>query len=134
METYKTEKTLSLVGAIIGSVAFVVMLIWGIAATFVGAAFLAYSGYGGGLIAAAIIAIILAAISVIFGFIATGKLKKGIKKGGIFAIIAAGLALIACIVGIVSAAGWMLFPSIALYLTAGIMVLAKKTPAEAPPA
>jgi uncharacterized membrane protein len=70
-------------------------------------------------------------VSFILGYVATGKLKKGEKSGGIMAIVAAALALVACIVGFIFAAGWTLIASFALYLTAGIMVLAKKaTPAE----
>lgn len=129
METYKTEKTLSLVGAIIGIVAFIVILIVGIFFGIVGAL-----GGSGGLVASVTISVLLALVSLVLGFIASGKLKKGDKSGGKIAIVAGALALIACIVGFLFAAGWMLFPSIVLYLTAGIMVLAKKTPAEIPPA
>ena len=128
METYKTEKVLSLDGAIIGAVAFVVILIVGLVFGALGA-----MGGSGGLVASAVVAIIFALVSFILGFVATGKLKKGEKSGGIIAIIAAVLALIACIVGFIFAAGWTLIASFALYLTAGIMVLAKKAPAQAPP-
>ena len=121
MEIYKTEKVLSLVGAILGTVAFVVILIVGLIFGALGA-----MGGSGGLVASAIVSIIFALVSFILGFVATGKLKKGEKSGGIMALVAAGLALIACIVGFIFAAGWTLIASFALYLTAGIMVLAKK--------
>jgi hypothetical protein len=126
MEIYKTEKVLSLVGAILGTVAFVVILIVGLIFGALGAV-----GGSGGLVAMAVVSIVFALVSFIFGYIATSKLKKGEKSGGIMAIVAAALALVACIVGFIFAAGWTLIASFALYLTAGIMVLAKKAvPAE----
>ncbi len=121
METYKTERILCLVGAIIGAVSFVFMLIVGLVVS-------SFSGMFelGGLIAMSIIAIIFALVSFILGFVATGKLKKGEKSGGIIAIVAAALAFVGCIVGFLPAAGYILIPCVALFLTAGIMVLAKK--------
>ena len=126
---YKTEKVLSLVSAIIGIVMFVIMLLVG---GLFGAADLFFGG-GGGIAVWNILAIVLALVSFILGFIASSKLGKDNKSGGVMALVAGGLALISCIAGFILAFGFLQIPSIALYLTAGIMALAKKTAAAAPP-
>ena len=126
---YKTERVLSLVGAIIGAVAFFWMLIVGLIMGVLGAAAMMYGGGGAGLLVGAIIAVILSLVSFILGFVGSSKLKKEDKKGGVIAIVAGGLALIACIVGFIAAAGWFMIPSVVLYLIAGIMVMTKKAPA-----
>lgn len=130
---FKTERVLSLVSAIVGIVMFVIMLIVGLIVGAVGAMGVSYGVGGGGLVAMSVIAVILSLVSFILGFIGSSKLAKGDKGGGVMTLVAGGLALISCIVGFAAAFGFLLIPCIALYLTAGIMVLAKK-PVAAPAA
>ena len=117
---YKAEFVLGLVGAIIGIVAFLMILIFGLLISF-----------GGGLwLVAAIVAVVCSLVAFILGFAGSGKLNKNIKSGRALLIVAGILSLVACIIGFVSVfmivGAVMLIPCVVLFLIGGIMAAAKK--------
>ena len=116
-KAYKAEFILGLIGSIIGTIAFVLSIFFGMAWAF----------FGGILIP--IITALLLLWAFICGYQGVGMLKRNNKKGGVILIVAGGLSAVALILCFVAA--WFACFSMVPLLIGGIMVLARKP--QAPP-
>ena len=114
-KAYKAEFILGLIGSIVGVVAFILSIVFGIAQN---------SLYLESYIVSAIMTSILLLAAFILGFAGTFRLRRGDKGGGILLITAGGLSLIALIAGLYAA--WFSFFALPLSLTGGIMALCRK--------
>lgn len=141
---YKTESVLGLIGSILGIISIVIVLI---ASLVIGALLSTSASYlnqaadqlkeagvnvsdavaaASVSVVAIIIGLIIAIAAVVLGFIGTGKLKKGDKKGGILLIVAGALVFITLFMG-----GIYSIVSMVLFLVGGIMAVAKKPAPQA---
>lgn len=118
---YKAEFILGLIGSIVGIVAFILSIVFGMA-------FGVFSF--GFLIVPAIITITLLLVAFILGFVGTSRLSHNDKSGGVLLVVAGGLSLIGIIVAFYAA--WFSFFSMPLFFIGGIMALVRKP--QAPPA
>lgn len=134
---YKTESTLGLIGSILAvisaSFTFIFSLLFRLIGwtVFMGSRLLSFFGpfaetggqvFGGAVILASIIGLMITVASVILGFIGTSQLRSGRKQGGVLLIVAGGLMLLPPYMGhgpfgtIISV----------LFFIGGIMALTKK--------
>ena len=110
---YKTEFVLSLIGSIIGSIIFIILLSTGIDE-------LSYSTYDGWIIIAGSVFVLA---SFVLGFIGMALFQKGQGSGGILCVIGGALGFIAIFFGYVGTTTMLYFP---LILAAGIVALARR--------
>ncbi len=112
---FKAEFILGLIGSIIGVVAFILSIVFGIVQNTL---------YLESFVFTAIITATLLLTAFIFGFAGTSKLRHNDKGGGILLVMAGGLSLVALIAGLYAA--WSSFFALPLYFTGGIMALCRK--------
>lgn len=119
---YKTEYVLSLIGSMIGTIAFLILFI---VAIFKILSYYSFAYANGVYILVAALAVLA---SFILGYIGISSLKRGKGTGGIFLIIA-GLLGIAAII-IAPTVGWITAFYFPLLLTGGIVALARRNSVE----
>ena len=114
-KAYKAEFVLGLIGSIIGAIAFILSIVFGIVQNML---------YLESFIVTSIITASLLLAAFILGFAGSFRLRRNEKGGGILLVIAGGLSLIALITGLFAA--WSSFFALPLYFTGGIMALCRK--------